>query len=278
MPRQKTSIEIIKDVFWDIFFVAIGTVSEIIAISIIVEKPFNPIPLIIAFLSTLTIYLFDFARDEKDNIHYKSEHKLLASKRIAVLCIIIFSALSALFLALRFGSTSGFYILSIGLILSILYPIFFKNLTKKIVGFKDFFVAILWNLFIIFYLAFSNVSFDFGIIILLVVIFLRDFVNANYCDIKDIQEDREKGLLTIASIVGKTKLLKFVQALNILSILIILLFKYTGALPISTVWLIIPIIFVMIMMANSKRAKYSTAIVDSEYVLWAIILLIYLVL
>ena len=87
----------------------------------------------------------------------------------------------------------------------------------------------LW-LFILYY----GYNLSLGYFIFLIFVFSRDFVNASFCDLKDLKSDKQNKLLTIAELLREKRAIILFQITNCLSFLMIVFFSYFKLIPIYT--------------------------------------------
>ena len=158
-----------------------------------------------------------------------------------------------------------------------LFTIFFKNLTKKIIGFKSFYVAFFWALLIVLAGFFYNIHFGPSLFFLFSFVFLRWLVNTIFFDIKDIEADEKEKLKTLPVLFGKNKTLNFLHMINVLSFIPIIIGVYINLLPLFSLSLLI---FYFYSFYYLERAKDKTIdirslsyiMVDGEYLFWPFIL------
>jgi 4-hydroxybenzoate polyprenyltransferase len=165
------------------------------------------------------------------------------------------------------------------LVFSILYTVFLKQLTKKIPGFKNIFIGLVWALLVIFLTAYYQYPVNLAVILIYIFIFMRCFMGTSFYDIKDIESDGKQKLLTLAIIFGKEKLLKFLQLVNVFSSLPILWGVYAGLLPFFslTILLLIPITSYLLNILGKEEKNISflsEILIGAEKFSWAIIILI----
>jgi len=262
---SNTKINYIKLLF-RVFLTFLGAATEIIAVSILLGKTVSVSFLALIILLSGLIYLFDFLEEFK-----------LANKGKRSF-IFILSLFLVLFLAilLYFGNIKSVILALILLALGFLYNSFFKKITSNIIGFKDIFVSLMWNMIVLLFFLYHDYKIGLPEILLLVFIFMRDFINISYCDIKDIATDSIRGLKTFAVVIGKSKLLILLNTINIVSAIFIFTLVSLGTLPIIGYALIIPAVYTIFAINNKKN--YSPNKVDAEYFVWllSVILFAYL--
>lgn len=235
--------------------------------------------LLLAYLIFYPIYINDrfrgVAKDELTNAERSKHFK----KYLPLMPKIL--ALSILFLAISlfYFANITFAIFALLLVLfGILYPLYFKNLTRKIVGFKNFYVSSFFTVIalspVIFYS--SSPFLSATLIALMALVFAKTFFMQIILDCKDVEGDREAKLLTIPIMLGKEKSFFILQLLSLLSASLILapaiFFFKIFPLPAAMLFLTIPFNFYCVSLA--KRQQYSSYILASgEFVLWVVLIL-----
>lgn len=242
------------------FFTASGLVAEIIALSLIFDLKINVMFLILIILLVSAIYLWDFYQEY--SYHFKHVQK------ISLFVFLILVILVFIYLLLHFGNFLIILVSIILLAVGLIYNALFKQLTKQIVGFKDFFVIFCFETVIVLFLILNKISFVQSLFILLFTI-SRDIVNVSYCDIKDFVVDEKQKLSTLVHVLGKERIYALLQSLNAISIIILIIFSISGFIPYLSLSLIFPVIITSAMLIYSKsNNNYSPYLVDIEYFVW----------
>lgn len=266
--------KLIKDEF--IFggqITSFGAVSVLIAFSLALKIPVSRLFLLLTYLGVHSVYLFDRYRDMKDDditnherVDYLKNHRktiLIVVIGFLVATIIIFSCIKGIIIAL---AGSALFIAGFA------YAVFFKKITKKLVGFKDFYVAISYTLLLVIYLYYKKVPIDLTAFMLLSFVFLRYLIAEAFYDLKDIKEDKQNGLRTFALIWPERKFFAFLNILNILSAIPIMVGIIYGHLPTYSSALLLLVPYFNYYSKKSQTTKnialYSYIYCDGEYLLW----------
>lgn len=265
----KKEVELKKSFFED-FLILVGAVAEVWAISIIFSLSLSWDFVIFILLISSFQYFYDSIQ-EIFKIELNIGRKF-SIKAIGLILFILIMIVVMIYLVVQNSTIFSLYFLLFLIVLGILYPFFLKPLTKSILGFKDFYVPIGWNLFIWFYFIYYSIPISAGIILFMIFVYLRDLVNASYCDIEDIEEDKAKGLNTLAIVWGEKKIVKFLQIFNIISILILI--SGYSILPSRALLLIIPILITGILISFGRRLRWRNFVVDIEYLVWLVVVLV----
>lgn len=243
-------------------FIALGAVAEIYAVALLFDKNITIDFLIIVFCLASAIYYFDFFTEDKKMKKENSGFNVFFI--VPIVFIIIF-----LFLIIVHGNIFSILFAILLLILGLSYDPYFKKLTTKIIGFKDFFVALSWNTMLWLFIIYYNYNLIWGYFLFLIFVFSRDFVNASFCDLKDLKTDKKNKLFTIVELLKERKSIILFQLVNCFSVIMLIFFSYLKLFPIYSLSLIVPIIITSIFILNAYKIKiYSPYFVDVEYFLW----------
>ena len=238
------------------FISALSASALAFSIMIILAKPIDYNFIIIVFLLSSIVYFSDYITGLKTKMIYL----VIDAVAIAV----------CLYLTLRSSTIYATSFVVIFLILGALYPVILKNITKRVVGFKDIYISVCWNLLIPFFLIFHQYHFTFIVVCLMLLVFSRDLVNSSYCDLKDIANDRQKGLNTFAVYFGKDILFKILFWVNLVSCILIIVFVVQKIFSPVNMFIIVPVLITTFLISYSKTVqKYPSFNVDFEYFIWA---------
>ncbi|MCK4355065.1 UbiA family prenyltransferase [Candidatus Parcubacteria bacterium] len=255
--------------------------SGILCFSAIILNQKISIPLLILgyLISQITYFYNHFKELKKDFLtnFQRTQHIQKSKKYFLIifgfywgfffLCLIYINNLAVILLSL--------FIISGGL----LYTIFLKNLSKKIIEFKSFYVSFFWALSIILIGFYYNVSFSLLLSLLFSFVFLRWLMNTIFFNIKDIESDKKENLKTLAILFGKHKTIDCLHIINIFSFVPIIIGVYTNLLPLFSLFILIFYFYSFYYLEKAKKEKtqihnLSYIMVDGEYLLWPFILLL----
>ena len=164
------------------------------------------------------------------------------------------------------------------LILGLLYPFYFKNLTKKIFAFKNFYVALFFAAMAFLPVLHSSQPFAASLLAsFLLLVFLKTVLMQILLDCKDIEEDKAIGLLTVPALIGKEGTLKFLRIANTLTVILVLFLSFLlidgFPLQMMALLLIIPFNFLSYNLAQQQN-YYGYILAGGEFLLWPILILI----
>ncbi len=235
--------------------------------------------LIIFYLGFYLIYLYNRYKEiDYDGITNKTrtEHirkfyryiPVIGSVISVTLCTLLFVYSNILF---------SLYFLAI-IFFGILYSLYFKDLTRKVVFFKNLYVAIVFA--IVVYSPFIYYGIKIGelrvfVLSVSIFVFLKAMVMQLFLDIKDIDSDKKHKLKTLGVLVGADRSFKIVNTLNILVLLLPILFSVVlDFWPIHSLFLLllIPINYYWFLLAKNNLFK-GYLYESGEFILWPILLL-----
>ena len=272
---SKTLKKIWEEFVYGGHLVASGSVIIVICYGVIRRLPFNLLLIIGVYLITYLIHLFDRYNDIKKESsaerisHFKSyEGKIKA--------IIVISLLGLIAIFMNRGLTMiiiAILLLSLGFA----YGVFFKKITKFIIGFKSYYTSLAFASVIIFATYYYNAKFDLTMLLIYLFFVLRWFCNTTFCDIKDIDQDRLEGLKTFAATFNKKLLYKFFYSINILSIVPLVYGVYLGVLPGYSLFLSLSLLYCFYYLFLSKKEnanfqKLSNVWADGESAVWLLLI------
>lgn len=262
--------------------ISLGSVSVIFTCATLLKIAITWDFLIISYFITYTIYLYNRYKEIKKDFLTNPQRTQHISKYIKHIPFIIFCCILMIIgMLLYFGKS--LFILYFGLLIFLLglfYTIFFKNFTQQIIGFKNLYVAFIWVLLSVFFLSFYYYfPLNLSLILISIFVFLRCFVGTSFYDIKDIESDRKEKLLTLAIILQKRKLIKFLKLVSVLSFLPIIIGIYIKLFPLFSLMLlfVIPVQFYFFNKINIQKANFpylSEIALGTEKILWTFFILL----
>jgi len=238
--------------------------------------------LFISYLGTYCVYNYDrlqgitidSSSNDKRSNHIKNHLKIRYI--FLIVYVIIFFAILSLS-----GNLYSFIFGLFLLITGILYTNIFKKMTSKIVGFKNFYTSFSFSFLIFFTAIYSGYLIDWKLCVFFTFIFLHFLVDTSFCDLKDINSDKKMNLKTLPIYLGKEKFLKFLNILNIISFFIIGIAILFNILAFIATFLLIFCLYRIYYINKAKKSDnsilfLSNVIVDAEYFLWPIALLLFI--
>jgi len=236
--------------------------------------------LLVVYLGTQSVYLYNhFKEFEKDSLTnpQRSEHIEKYVKYIPL--ITLFFSLTAIVIVIYFNKILALLFGLLMLFGGLLYSKFLKKFTRRIIGFKDFLISFLWATLVIFLAYYYFFSWNFALILMVLFIFLRLFLNTNFFDMKDVESDIKEGLLTLPVILGKKTLIKFLTIINMLSMIPIIFGVFLDILPNFSLILLLTIPYSFYYLKQTSKESVdlrflSYVLVDGEYLLWSIFILL----
>ncbi len=234
----KISNSIWKEFIFGGHLFAMGSVSVILMCASVFLLPVSIEMLCISYLLFYIIYLNDYSKGaDLDEVNNSGRASYLLSRGSNSALIKISSALLLALLLYTGDLVLLLSAISI-LVLGLLYGNFFKDLTKNIIGFKNFYVAAVWAFMVIFFFMQHSAVLSYGALMLASFVFLRMMNLQIMFDMRDITGDREEGLLTFPVIFGLAKNLKVLKFNNAISVFFMLGCVLSGMLPLSALLII----------------------------------------
>ncbi|MEM5798263.1 MAG: UbiA family prenyltransferase [Candidatus Aenigmatarchaeota archaeon] len=261
---------------------SLGTVAIVYISCFLLNAGIDWLMLFSCYLLFYPIYLFDRYRGLKiDALTNPERTKHISSYLSLIPKILCFSVFLLIVLLIYIGNFKFLVFSIILLALGLLYPIYFKNLTKRIFGFKNFFVASFFTIIILIPVIYYNYLFSTSLIIplasLMLLVFMKAILMQISLDYKDIESDKKIGLLTFPVIMGKKKTLIFLKISNLVLMMFILplLIFLVHGLPLQMVLLllIIPINFYSYYLMQ-KQNYFAYLFAGGEFIFWGFLILI----
>jgi 4-hydroxybenzoate polyprenyltransferase len=262
-----------KEIVFGGHLFAIGSVSVVMACSIVFMIPVSWDIFFVTYLLFYAIYLYDYSQGaSSDEATNSSRAKYLLCKNKSK-CTVIITSLVLFTIMMTFTSViitaTGMSILILGL----LYGSHFKKLTKKIPAFKNVFVSIVWAFMAIFAFIYYSVPVTYSAIMLALFVFIRMMNIQILFDVRDMEGDRRDGLLTVPAILGDRKYPFILRLINSASIVFILGCVLLGLLPVFTI-AIIPMFSYGIKYINrvvkSRKEHTSYIFAAFEPIMWSV--------
>ena len=281
MLKTRKFLKLIQnEIIYGGHLLSLGAVSIVFTSAILLNIKITWDCLVIVYLGIYSAYLFNRYKEIKIDFSTNLERTLYLQKHIKYIpFVIFFCALLMIVILVFFNKTSVIIFGLILFLISLLYSIFLKEFTKKIIGFKNYFVSLMWTLLIIFLSLYYSFPLNLSLVLILIFVYLRCFIDTNFYDIKDIESDKKENLLTLTVIFEKEKLLQFLNLINILALLPIILGVYLGLFPVFSLMLlfIIPITFYLLKKLEIKKiniAYFSEIAIGIEKISWLLLILL----
>lgn len=275
--RIKQSLKFILDEFiYGGHLISLGAVSVVFTAAILLEIKITWEFLLVVYLETQAVYWYYQFQDIESDFSTNTErcsHIKKYVKKIPYL-IVIFILFSIIIL-LYFNKP---FVLSLYLflfVISIFYNDFFKVLTKKIIGFKNLFAAFIESFLIILLIVYYSFPLNLSVFLLLIFVYLRWLANTAFLDIKDIESDKKRNLLTFA-ILLKKRLIGLLKVVSLLSMLPIFFGVFWGIFPSFSLMLFLIVPYTFYYLSISKRWGNNIYYVfaDGEFMLWSLFIVL----
>ncbi|PIT89140.1 MAG: hypothetical protein COU27_01910 [Candidatus Levybacteria bacterium CG10_big_fil_rev_8_21_14_0_10_36_7] len=257
---------------------AIGSASIVYVSMVALKMETSWMPVIAAYFIFQIIYWYDRLRGIKTDYatnFERSRHLESYLERVPFL-IVLWLFILILFLVDTNLPTKIFS--SVILIFGLLYPIYFKNLTRKIFIFKNIYVGGVFGLMVLYPFLWTgqnlfSVSVP-AIIILILFVLSRGLVMQVLLDIKDVNSDAKEGLKTFSVVHGPSKTFNFLGMMNFLSVtpIFFALIFLPDLFSRSIAFLSLMFFYSLFVFNLIKREKFYGYILASlEFIFWAIL-------
>ena len=232
--------------------------------------------LVLSYLVFYPIYVHDRFRGIKMDKATNPERTDHFEKYLSIMPKLILGSIILLLILLIQIENSKLFIFSlVMLFLGLLYPLYFKGLTKKIIAFKNFYVSAFFAAMVAIPVVFHGYELDLSttliLAILMVFVFIKTMLMQILLDCKDIEGDKPLGLLTIPVLIGKDRSLKLLKSLSLLAGLAILI-PIAIILPQFLIGMIALLLVIPVNLYSyilSQRNNYMGYVIgSSEFVLW----------
>ncbi|MFA6422898.1 MAG: UbiA family prenyltransferase [Patescibacteria group bacterium] len=265
-------------VIWNEFIygghlLALGPVAINLSVMTALKLPINFFILVGVYLLSYIVYFFDRIQDydlessqlRKDLYKFHFKYRIYISVTVVI----------ALLLSMYAASMQSFYLSLLFIILGFFYGIFFKKLTHIIIGFKSFFVAILYSGTILFTLSVIPTVNSFGLKLILILFFfyfMRWFINTSFCDVKDREVDKKIGYKTLAAVLTNRVFLITIHIINLFSLMFLVIMIYYFKLPyyLFGLSLVFPftVLYLNLYQKQYDLQKLTNIWADAEVIIW----------
>jgi len=254
---------------------SLGAVSIVYTSAILLNIKITWDFLVIVYLGTYSPYLYNRYKEFNEDFATNPERTKHIEKHVKYIPIMIFLFILVMIgIFLHFNKISALLFAIFLILTSFYYSILFKGLSKKIVGFKSFYVSLNWSLLVILLVIYYFFPLNLAVFLIFAFIFLRFIVSTTFFDIKDIEADKKEGLLTLPNRLKSKGLFIFLILTTLIALLPIILGVYLNVLPIISLLLLFtaPYTFYYLKRVRNKKTDISflyNVIVDGEFILWS---------
>jgi len=237
---------------------SLGAVCVVLFSSLLFNINCNLFEYLSVYLVFYLIYLYNrYKEKEHDSLTNKIrvQHINLIGKHIKLVFASVFLLLTFLLIQESNYKLTG--ILIIIFVFGILYTIFFKNLTKKFLAFKNFYVASVFSLLVFYPFFINDLLINIWALMIAMFIFLRAFKAQIILDLKDIASDSQAGILTFGVVFGKKKTIKLILVVSFLTsflAFILLFYKFIWGVYLLCFCLLFDGLYYYFLEKNSKTA------------------------
>lgn len=255
--------------------------SGIVYIAFLLENnKSTPWSILIAIYALFqSIYLFDrfYGLKQDKKLNQKRSSHIIKYKKYIPIYFILLLIIGLTTMVISSNIYALICYLTI-LVFGLLYPIYFKGLTKKIFIFKNIYVSVVFSILPILYLVHEfNINWleraSLLIYTLVFFVFLESMISQILLDIKDFKSDKKIGLKTLPSVLGIKKTFIVTTFFSITSFLVFISFvKFNGVLSFY-IALSLVINIVSIILIN-KKIMEGFIISAGKFFFWLLLSLI----
>lgn len=269
----------ISNLVWNEFvygghIISLSDVCTFYAFAIILNIKVTWSFLVVIYLSVFAINTFNRYKELEQDFLTNPERAERTQKYIKFFPFLIYSSLFiVLGLVFYFASVKALLFTLPLFLLGLIYTLFLKGFTKKIIGFKNFAIAIPYSLLVIFFALYYLIPISLSIFLIFIFYYIRVFMSAMFFDIKDIESDKKEGLKTFAVVLGQKKTIQVLRLINVLSALPVVYGVYLKLFPNFSLGVLLTIPYAFFYYWKVERKKINKAflynvIADGEFVLW----------
>lgn len=242
--------------------------------------------LLISYLLPLIVYSYDYYKDIDKDIKNNSLRAFYLKKKaknypylLSFYIILLFSLL-----ILYSNYVLGAFVLAI-IAGGILYNMTLKGFTKKIPAFKNIYTAMNWAVVGAFFpLFYYSMEINLPFMLMFIIIFIKAIVNAIFFDLKDMEDDKSKGIKTLPVLLGKKSTINILHALNVIAFFPLILGIYLDFISFYAISLLIFAFYGYFYINKSNSASKDELesaahiLADSEFIFWPLVLMITVIL
>jgi 4-hydroxybenzoate polyprenyltransferase len=234
--------------------------------------------LLIVYLGCQCIYSYNHYKEIEIDSLSNSRRAQFLSRYYKILKTVTFTyGFFFIFLLIFFQSWKVLLFGTMMLVIGLLFTYQAKSLSEKIVGFKSIYASFAWSLLVPFTVLYINATFNIGVFLISIFVFLRFMIDTSFFDIKDIKSDNKRKLKTYVIYFGEKRCLSFLHFLNLISFLPILLGVLFHFLPKYSLALFFVLLYDLYYIERSRNRKVdiqslSYIVVDGEYYYWPLLI------
>jgi 4-hydroxybenzoate polyprenyltransferase len=283
LPNVQNGTFTLADAAWNEFvhaghFLALGDALTLTALGIVAGIPVTWTFPVIVYLCVFAGNLHDrWADADNDAQGNPIRQKVMAKYFRAYWLITIVSLGIVIFLLLRFANIGVLVFAVVVFAIAILYTTALKPLTKHVVGFKSYVVALFYSLMVPLMATYYAKPINLAVFLVFAFYFVRIFISNVACDIKDTESDGEQGLKTFVVFYGSEKAGRILQVANLLSAIPIALGVYLGVLPMFSLALLLTIPYAFFYLKPNPAVENEVMVqlvIDAEFAFWLPLVLV----
>ncbi len=239
--------------------------------------------LVMAYFTPVIVYSYDHYRDLRQDMRCNPDRASYLETKERYYKYVILAYLVILFALIVIGDEPDGLVAIFIMILvggGLLYASTSKYFTKYVPVYKNIYVSLMWALAgtFLFEIYYKSAISAFTLLMFL-YIFLKYMTNTIFCDLKDIDTDRERGLKTLPVMIGYEKTIAVLCCLSGIGLFPLVYGVSTGVLPAAallfTLFALYDVTYILSAFKNKGSCKLSTYgfFADFEITLWPIVII-----
>jgi len=275
----------ILKIVWDVFLysgslLAIGLVCTVAVTALLLGVRLTWDFAVIAYCVSLSPCLFGwYVNLKKDSLTNPDRSEYLNKQATYIPFLLLFLSVVAIIIIVFFRKYD-ILVFSAGLVmLSALYDLALKKLTRYIPGFKNYYISMLFTLLSVMMIVYYRTPINTSTFIVLGFIYIMIVVGTGFSDIKDEASDRKDGLRTFAVILDRKKLLMLYSILSMFASSLIVYGVRHDILPTFAIALTLTAVYNFILFYFSLKKKadmyfLTNVVCDAQLIFWLVFVVI----
>jgi len=273
--EKSKALTIIKKFFqvlWDEFIYgghlhSLGVSSFILSLVSIIGMKISLDAFFIIYFGLHSAYLFNRYKEYREDLFTNKERTRHIKRYLSIIPFIVsVMFFIILIILLTFGNLSSIFLGISLFIIGLIYSVKSKEVTKRIIGFKNVATAGMFSSLIVFLTVYYSYSLDISIVLLIFFVFMRVFNNTIFFDIKDVESDKKNKLMTLPIVLSDRLFDKVWYIINVFSFLPIIIGIVIGRFPFYSLVLLFAVVYCIFYFRKAKEC--STKLEHISYV-WA---------
>ena len=259
---------------------AVGLACVVVLAAVLMRLEVTFDLVLVIYFFTLGAALFGRYIDIKKDLLTNPERSKYLNKQIRTTPFIItFCVVLALMILVLNNKFEIIFFCLVMLLFSLFYDLFLKKLTKKILGFKNIYIGILFSLLILIPMLYYNFKLGVPFALVVIFVFIMTFTGTAFSDVKDIEADTRDNLKTYAVVLGHKKLIILLSVIRLFALVPICIGVYLGMFPVYAFMLAFIVPWSIFLFWESFKSDIKVDLLygflfDSEFIVWLLLVLV----